>query len=206
MAELQSNGNYENYLAQMFNPLAGGAGQFNPYGNIQYNPYGTQLNPFEGIGTGFGGVRGIAAQPQNPWQQNPWVSQSFSQGNGLWQGNAPWQQLQQQQQNPVHSSFAAIQFAHHLLTKQAAQAIQCAQALQSVLQFVQNVAAQQAMSAQSTQGNAFSGIGQGFGQGVLAQGFAPYNLLGSQNNPTLQQVAQHMAMQQASPFRYGLAA
>ena len=193
MAELQSNGNYENYLAQMFNPLAGG-GQFNPYGNTQYNPYGAQLNPFEGIGTGFGGVRGIAAQLQNPWQQNPWASQNFSQGNGLWQGHAPWSQQQQLLQNPVHSSFAAIQFAHHLLTKQASQAIQCAQALQSVLQFVQNVAAQQALSAQSTQGTAFAGIGQGFGQG------------GSQNNPTLQQVAQHMAMQQASPFRYGLAA
>ena len=204
MAELQSNGNYENYLAQMFNPLAGG-GQFNPYGNTQYNPYGTQLNPVEGNGTGLGGVRGIAAQLQNPWQQNPWASQSFSQGNGLWQGNAPWLQ-QQQLQNPVHSSIAAIQFAHHLLTKQASQAIQCAQALQSVLQFVQNVAAQQVIGAQSAQGNAFAGIGQGLGQGVLAQGFSPYNLLGSQNNPTLQQVAQHIAMQQASPFRYGLAA
>ena len=55
MAEFHSNGNYgnyESYLAQMFNPAIGG----------QYNP-----GVFGSVGSGFGAVPGATFAPQNPW-------------------------------------------------------------------------------------------------------------------------------------------
>src|SRR5258706_930798 len=113
MPDLQHNGNYEAYLAQLFNPLAGGT-QVNP-GIIGANGIG--------IGSGFGGpgigtVPNVAVPPQNPW-----AAQNFLQTNPLWS--------QQQQQNPVQS-LPAIQLAHQMAARQAAQAIQCAQALQAL--------------------------------------------------------------------------
>lgn len=194
MPELHNNGNYEAYLAQLFNPMGSG-GQYNPYGYTQSNPYGAQFNPYGNIGTGFGGVPSIGAQMQNPWQQNPWQQTPWTSHSFL-QGNMAWPQ-QQHFQNPVQSSLSAVHVAQQVLTRQAAQAIQCAQALQTLLQFVQNVAAQQSFGMHYGQGNTFAGIGQGI---------VPTGLTGLQPNLPLQTPFPHLAMQQPAPFRYGLAA
>ncbi|MDB5481382.1 MAG: hypothetical protein JWO83_2435 [Caulobacteraceae bacterium] len=109
MPELQSNGSYDPYLAQLFNPLGGGA-QVNPaiYGATGAN----------GIGGAWGGIGAGAipnlGQTQHPLgAQNPWAAQPAS---------SPLQSL------------IVIQLAQQIVARQAAQAIQCVQALQTLLQ------------------------------------------------------------------------
>ena len=87
MPELyQTDGNYEAYLSQLFNPLASGA-QFNPGG-------------LGAIGTGIGGfgagtVPNMAGLLQNPWgTPYPQQVQYPQQQNSLW----PQQQFNPQQQ------------------------------------------------------------------------------------------------------------
>jgi hypothetical protein len=188
MTELQMNGNYESYLAQLFNPLAGG-GQFNP------GIYGAA-----GIGgIGAGAVPNIAASLQNPQA-----------AQGLGAVSSPW--AQQQQAQTQAQVLAAIQLAQQIAAKQAVQAIQCAQALQTLLQVVHNQAAQQHLAgAQAQQGYGFGG-GIGFGQ--PGQGAAQFGGWGAQNpanqaqqQQALQQLVQTLAAQQPpAQFRYGLAA
>src|SRR5882672_274905 len=78
MPELHPNGNYEAYLAQLFNPLAGGA-QFNPgvLGTIGGG----------GIGTGFGGLGAGTVPNMSTLLQTPWATQNPQQ-----QMNAVWPQ------------------------------------------------------------------------------------------------------------------
>src|SRR5260370_39788213 len=93
---LQSDGNYEAYLAQMSNPLAGGS----------------QFNPGFAMGGGNAGFGGVGAGTMNPWgsQYSP---QSQSAG-GLW----PLQQAQNPATAPITQQIAArqprqaIQHAH----------------------------------------------------------------------------------------------
>jgi hypothetical protein len=168
MPELHSNGSYDPYIAQLFNSLGGGA-PVNPafYGSTGAN----------GI-FGAGAIPGLAAQPQTPWAQTPWATQTS------WPFQNPLASLNpgvQQGPNPVQS-LLAIQAAHQIVAKQAAHAIQCAQALQTLLQ------------------QAVSQIAGAQGQfGVSPFGANP-------QQQTLQQLMQYLAMQQTAPFRYGLAA
>jgi hypothetical protein len=144
MTELHTNGNYEAYLAQLFNPAAV-SGQFNPG---VFGPSGSG-----GIGTAYGGVGAGAFPNAAVPSQNPWAALNFSQPNALWQ---------QQTLNPVQS---AIQAAQQIAAKQVVHAIQCAQALQ---QIAQQLAVQQ--SAQQPMGWQQQ-FGQGqpqFGQGMSA--------------------------------------
>lgn len=119
MPELHSNGSYDPYLAQLFNPLGGA--QFNPglYGAAGANGIGG----WGGIGAGA--VPNLAGQAQSPLgAQSPWGVQSpFS---ALYPAVQP-------ASNPVQS-LIAIQLAQQIVARQAAQAIQCAQALQILLQ------------------------------------------------------------------------
>ena len=211
MPELHPNGNYEAYLAQLFNPLAGGT-QFNPgvLGTIG--------------GAGFGGLGTGTIPNMTTLLQSPWATQNPQQLSALWPQQQLQQQQQQQQQNPAQT-LPAIQLAQHIATKQAAQAIQYAQALQALQQLVQNLATQQAIGQQTQFGQ---GIGGAYGFGQVGHGFAqPYGL-GMQNpinqslqqqalqqqmlqqqilqQQLLQQLAQYMASQQQPQFRYGLAA
>jgi hypothetical protein len=192
MTELHTNGNYEGYLAQLFNSAAVG-GQFNPG---VFGPVGSG-----GIGAGYGGlgaggVPNAAFAPQNPWAQN------LSQLNMLWP--------QQQATNPVQS---AVQAAQHIAARQAVYAIQCAQALQ---QIVQHLAAQQ--FAQQAMGGQpqFGQFGQGqpqlgaVGAGQIGQAIPQSYGWGTQNpiNQALQQQAaqqlgQYLASQQPGQFRHG---
>jgi hypothetical protein len=109
MPELHSNGSYDPYIAQLFNPLGGG-GQFNPalYGAAGAN--------------GIGGVWGAG---QTPWAtQTPAATQTPL--------GSP---IAAVQQGPnVAQSLLAVQIAQQIVARQAAQAIQCAQALQTLLQ------------------------------------------------------------------------
>ncbi|MGX8012478.1 hypothetical protein ACVDG8_027700 [Mesorhizobium sp. ORM8.1] len=200
MTELHTNGNYgnyEGYLAQMFNPAAVG-GQFNPG---VFGPVGSA-----GIGTGYGGfgaggVPNAALAPHNPWAQN------LSQPNALWP--------QQQASNPVQS---VVQAAQHIAARQAVHAIQCAQALQ---QIVQHLAAQQ-YAQQSIGGQPqFGQFGQGqpqFGQGMggafnagqIGQPFlqsygwdTPNPINQALQQQVMQQLAQYLASQQPGQFRHG---
>jgi hypothetical protein len=206
MPELHPNGNYEAYLAQLFNPLAGGA-QFNPG---VWNTIGGG-----GIGTGLGGLGAGTVPNMSTLLQTPWSTQNPQQMNAVWP--------QQQQQNPAQT-LPAIQLAQHIATKQAAQAIQYAQALQALQQLVQNLATQQAIGPQGQYQAQFGqGIGGAYGIGQIGYGLAqPYGL-GMQNplqqqalqqqmlqqqilqQQVLQQLAQYLASQQPQ-FRYGLAA
>jgi hypothetical protein len=189
MTELQMNGNYESYLAQLFNPLAGGS-QFNP------GIYGAA-----GIGgVGAGAVPNIAAALQMP---------QAAQGLGV--VSNPWAQQQQQAQTQAQV-VAAIQLAQQIAAKQAVQAIQCAQAMQTLLQVVHNQASQQQLAgAQAQHGYGFGG---GIGYGQPGQGAAQFGGWGAQNpssqaqqQQALQQLVQTLAaQQQPAQFRYGLAA
>ena len=210
MPELHSNGNYDAYLAQLFNPA--GAGQFNP---------GT-------FGPGMGGFGGVGAGGLNPaGTQSPWAAQNLSQANGLWP--------QQQAPSPAQS-LAAIQIAQQTAARHAIHAVQCAQALQ---QIAQHLATQQQASGWQPQfgqsqpgqfGQGQSGLGQlglgqfgpgQFGQGVggpfgagqIGQMTPQFNGSTGQNpfNQALQQqallqLAQYLANQQQGQFRYGMAA
>jgi hypothetical protein len=200
MPELHTNGNYEAYLAQLFNPATVGS-QFNPG---VFGPVGSG-----GIGAGYGGlgagaVPNIAVPPQGPW-----AAQNLSQLNALWpQQSAPI---------PVQS---AVQIAEQIAARQAVHAIQCAHALQ---QIVQHLAAQQlpqqAMGWQPQfgqgQGLQFGqGMGGAFGAGQIGQPIPQSYGLGMQNpiNQALQQqaiqqlaqyLAQYLASQQPGQFRHG---
>jgi hypothetical protein len=192
MPDVHSNGNYEAYLAQLFNPLAGGA---------QFNPAVSGAIGGGGIGTGFGGLgAGMIPNMAAPLQ-NPWAAQNLPQLNALW----PQLQMQNSAQ-----SLPAIQLAQQVAARQAMQAIQSAQALQALQQLVQNLAAQQAMGSQGQFGH---GMGGAFGAGQIGQGLAQFHGLGPQHminqllqHQVLQQLAQYLATQQPGQFRYGLAA
>jgi hypothetical protein len=187
MTELHSNGNYEAYLAQLFNPAAGGA-QFNP------GAFGG------GVGAGYGGLPNANANMAASLQ-NPWAAQNLSQSNGLWP-----QQQQQQMQNPAQA-LAAVQIAQQIAARQAVQAIQCAQALQQIVQhLVTQQWTQQAIGSQAQFGQGLGGV---FGAGQIGQGGLQNYGWGTQQNAinqALQQLAQYLATQQQGQFRYGLAA
>jgi hypothetical protein len=196
MPDVHSNGNYEAYLAQLFNPLAGGA---------QFNPAVSGAIGGGGIGTGFGGLgAGMIPNMAAPLQ-NPWAAQNLPQLNALW----PQLQMQNSAQ-----SLPAIQLAQQVAARQAMQAIQSAQALQALQQLVQNLAAQQwAQQAMGSQGQFGHGMGGAFGAGQIGQGLAQFHGLGPQHminqllqHQVLQQLAQYLATQQPGQFRYGLAA
>ena len=192
MPELyQTDGNYEAYLSQLFNPLASGA-QFSPGG---LGAMGTGVG-----GLGAGTVPNMAGLLQNPWgTPYPQQLQYPQQQNSLW----PQQQL-----NP---------FVQQNTARQAMQTIQHAQAVQALKQLVHNLATQSAINTQAQLGY---GIGGNYGQ--IGQGLPqPYGL--ATQNPiaqvlqqqalqqqmlqqqALQQIAQYLATQQPTQFRYGLA-
>lgn len=190
MPELfQTDGNYEAYLAQLFNPLASGA-QFNPGG-------------LGGIGTGIGGL-GTGAVPNLGLLQNPWGTPYPQQSQYPQQLSAIWPQ-----QNPLAQQIAA---------RQAMQVVQHAQAVQALKQLVHNLAMQSQINAQTQlggygvgglYGQIGQGLPQGFGLGIqnpitqaLQQQQLQQQMLQQQ---ALQQIAQYLATQQPSPFRYGLA-
>lgn len=193
MPELyQTDGNYEAYLSQLFNPLASGA-QFNPGG-------------LGAIGTGIGGLGAGTVPNMAGLLQNPWGTPYPQQLQYPQQQNSFWPQ--QQQFNP---------FAQQNPARQAMQTIQHAQAVQALKQLVHNLATQSAINTQAQLGY---GVGGGYGQ--IGQGIPqPYGL--ATQNPiaqvlqqqalqqqvlqqqALQQIAQYLAMQQLTPFRYGLA-
>ena len=181
MPELHSNGTYDPYIAQMFNPLVGGA-------------WGT---------LGAGAIPGLATPPPSPMgAQTPWAYQNGVGQNPLAQSPlGALNPTSQQGPNPVQS-LAAIQVAQQIVAKQAAHAIQCAQALQVILQ--------QALSQLAAPQTQFGGgqIGAGpFGPGQFGPGQFGLGQFGQgQPQQPLQQLMQYLAMQQPSPFRYGLAA
>jgi hypothetical protein len=206
MSELHSNGNYEAYLAQLFNPATAG-GQFNPGA---FGPPGAG----GGLGAGYGGLsagapNAIGAQ-QSPWaQQNPFAQQNLSQMNGLWP----------QQQTPhLAHALAAVQIAQQIAARNAVHAIQCAQALQQIAQHSTAQQGQQGMGGQPQFGKGQLGQGQfgqgigGFGAGQIGQPNPQF--LGWAQNPinqalqqhALLQLAQYLATQQPGQYRYGLAA
>lgn len=184
MAELHTNGiygNYEGYLAQLFNPAVGG----------QFNPGITG-----GIGTGYGGL-GAGAVPNAAFaQQNPWAAQ-----NTLW----PQQQVSHY---PVQ---LAVQAAQQIAAKQAVHAVQCAQALQQIVQHLaaQQAMGGQPQVGQG-QPQFSQGLGGAFGAGQIGQAIPQSYGWGAQNpiNPALQQqampqLAQYLAAQQPGQFRHG---
>jgi len=187
MTDLHTNGiygNYEGYLAQLFNPAVGG--QFNAGG---LGPVGSG-----GIGSGFGGL-GAGAVPNGAFaQQNPWATQNL---------------LQQQVPHPVQM---AVQAAQQIAARQAVHAIQCAQALQQIVQHlaVQQYA-QQAIGWQPQFGQGQFGQNMGnFGAGQVGQAIPQSYGWGAQNpiNQALQQqampqLAQYLATQQPGQFRHG---
>jgi hypothetical protein len=129
MPELQSNGIYESYLAELFNPLAGGT-QFNP-----------QVNPLAGA---MGGISGAGFGAQTPWStpQQAFAQQAFPQQtypqHGYPQLGALWPQ--QGAQAPMQALPA---IAQHIAAKQAVQAIQLSQVLNALQQIVHMIAVQQ---------------------------------------------------------------
>jgi hypothetical protein len=214
MPELHSNGIYEAYLAELFNPLAGGT-QFNPATNPMAS--GFQFNT--GAMGGIGGA-GIGAGPQTPWTtptypQQAFPQQAFAQQIYPQQLGAQWPQ----QGSPTQILPAVVQ---HIATKQAVQAIQLTQVLHALQQIVHTIAAQQQQLvqtlAQVTQpqfgygagghgGNPFTqthGQVPGFGQ-VPGVGFqTPVSQALQQQ--AMQQLLQYLGVQQQTPFRYGMAA
>jgi hypothetical protein len=179
MADLQMNGNFENYLAQLFNPQAGG-------------------------GQGMFGAAGIGGQMSNPGSQIPQALQGLLSQSTSWpqqQQNPGHSQIQAQ-------ALAAVQLAQQIVAKQAVQAIQCVQALQTLQQHVQQSAWQQGQFGafgQPGQVGAFGQSGQGFGQFNSWGGQNPNQ---AQQQQALQQLAQSLAaqqqpQQQPGQFRYG---
>jgi hypothetical protein len=231
MADLQMNGNYDSYLAQLFNPLAGG---------------GQGIYGAAGIGGQMiGGNQGVnlASLLQNPQMglQNPQIGQGFGSQNTIWPQQ---QQIHGQAQNQAHA-LAAVQFAQQVVARHAVHAIQIAQALQNLQQIIQNQLQQTAgIQGQFGQGQFGQGqfgqgqFGQGpIGQGLLGQGLLGQGLLGGFGQPgqglgqfnswgmqnpgnqaqqqqalqqqALQQLAQNLAaqqQQQPAQFRYGMGA
>jgi hypothetical protein len=210
MPELyQNDGNYEAYLSQLFNPLAGGA-QFNPGG-------------LGAIGTGIGGLGAGTVPTMAGLLQNPWGTPYSQQMQYPQQQNSPWPQQQQlwpQQQLNPQQQFNP--FTQQNASRQAMQTIQHAQACQALKQLVQNLATQSAITAQSQLGgygvgSLYGQIGPQTGQGIpqsyglptpnpIAQALQQQALQQQMlQQQALQQIAQYLATQQPTQFRYGLA-
>lgn len=218
MPELHSNGIYEAYLAELFNPLAGGT-QFNPTTNPMTSGFQFNNGTMGGIG-GIGGA-GIGAGPQTPWTtpthpQQAFPQQAFTQQFYPQQLNAQWPQ--QASQSPTQVLPAIVQ---HIATKQAVQAIQLTQVLHALQQIVHTIAAQQQHLAQTLTQVTQSGYGAGGGYGAnpftqtLGQvpGFGQVPGVGFQTpvsqalqQQAMQQLLQYLGVQQQTPFRYGMAA
>ena len=193
MPELyQTDGNYEAYLSQLFNPLASGA-QFNPGG-------------LGAIGTGIGGLGAGTVPNMASLLQNPYAQQ-FQYPQQLW----PQQLWPQQQLNPFGQQNPFAQQNPFGQQNAARQAIQHAQACQALKQLVNTLAMQSAITAQ-TQLGGLGQIGPQIGQSI-PQSYG----LGAQNpivqalqqqmlqQQALQQIAQYLATQQPTQPRYGLA-
>jgi hypothetical protein len=205
MPELQSNGIYEAYLSELFNPLAGGT-QFNPAVNPLAS--GAQFNPGGQFNTGgMAGIGGVG-MPQTPWATQAFPQQAYSQQIYPQQQHAFPQQAysqqiypQQQQAFPQLSALWPQQqtqalHAQHIAAKQAVQAIQISQVLQALQQIVQTIAGQQQHLAHSL--------------AHVAQPQVSHGAFGVQNpqalqQQTMQQLLQYLGVQQPMPFRYGMA-
>ena len=212
MPELHSNGIYEAYLAELFNPLAGG-NQFNPTTNPMASGFQFNNGAMGGIG-GIGGA-GIGAGPQTPWAtptypQQAFPQQAFAQQIYPQQLNAQWPQ--QLSQSPMQVLPAVVQ---HIATKQAVQAIQLTQVLHALQQIVQTIAAQQQHLAQTLGQVTQSGYGANPFTQTLGQvpGFGQVPGVGFQTpvshalqQQAMQQLLQYLGVQQQTPFRYGMAA
>jgi hypothetical protein len=168
-------GNYDPYLAQLFNPAVGGQftpGVFGPVGNAA-------------TGTAYGSL-GVSAVPSAALaQQNPWAAAQH-----LSQLNTP---LPQQVLHPVQS---AIQAAQQIAARQAVHAVQCAQALQ---QIVQHLAVQQfAQPAMGWQPQISQGMGGAFAAGQIGQAIPQSYGWGGQT--AINPVPQQQAMTQLAPY------
>jgi len=189
MTELHSNGNYgnyEGYLAQLFNPSIGGqfnAGAFGPAGS-------------GGVGSGYGGLSAGAVPNAGFAHQNPWAAQNL---------------LTQQVPQPVQM---AVQAAQQIAARQAVHAIQCAQALQQIVQHLApQQHAQQATGWQPQYGQGHPQFGQGvgaFGAGQIGQAIPQSYGWGAQNpisqalqQQAMPQLAQYLATQRPGQFRHG---
>lgn len=202
MPELHSNGIHEAYLAELFNPMAGGAA-FN-----------------SGVGIG-----GAATGAQTPWM-SAYPQQAFPQQSpsAFAQPNTPWAQQPTQtgaivQQIAAKQAVQAFQLSHVL---QALQQIVHTIAVQQqhLVQALVGYAAQSQPGAYGTQ--------TPFAQSPFAQspftsgglfGAAPFGSTTGQipgaQNPGVSQALQQQAMQQLlqylgvqqplTPFRYGTA-
>ncbi len=220
MPELHSNGIYEAYLAELFNPLATGT-QFNPTVNPMAG--GFQFNPgaMGGIGAGIG------VSPQTPWTTPTFPQQAFPQ-QAFAQQIYPQQiypQLNAQwpQQVTQSSTQALPAIVQHIAAKQAVQAIQLSQVLHALQQIVHTIATQQQhlvqTLAQVTQPQFGYGAGGVVGVNPLTQtlgqvpSFGQVPGVGFQTpvsqalqQQAMQQLLQYLGVQQQTPFRYGMAA
>jgi len=216
MPELHSNGIYEAYLAELFNPLATGT-QFNPAVNPMAGGFQFNTGAMGGIGAGIG------VSPQTPWATPTIPQQAFPQ-----QAFAPqiypqqtYPQLigqwpQQVTQSPAQALPAVVQ---HIAAKQAVQAIQLSQVLHALQQIVHTIAAQQQHLVQTLAQVAQPQVGYGgFGVNPLTQtlgqvpSFGQVPGIGFQTpvgqalqQQAMQQLLQYLGVQQQAPFRYGMA-
>ena len=195
MAEFHSNGNYgnyESYLAQMFNPAVGG----------QYNP-----GVFGSIGSGLGAVPGATFAPQNPW--------AVPQLNTLW----PQQQVAHPVQLAIQAAqqIAARQAAHAIQCAQALQQIVQHLTAQQYAQQTMGWQPQfgQGLGAAFGAGQIGQAIPQSYAYGWGAQNpihqalqqqampqLAPY--LAAQQQQAMPQLAPYLAaQQQPGQFRQG---
>jgi len=212
MPELHSNGIYEAYLAELFNPQTSGS-QFNPTVNPMAGGFLFNTGAMGGIGGGIG------AGPQTPWTtptlpqqafpqqafaQQIYPQQAYPQLNGQWP--------QQAIPSPTQALPAVVQ---HIATKQAVQSIQLSQVLHALQQIVHTIAAQQQQLVQTLAQAAQPqpGYGAGVGANPLTQSFSQVPGIGFQTPVTqalqqqaMQQLLQYLGVQQQTPFRYGMAA
>jgi hypothetical protein len=181
MTELHTNGNYGNYeayLAQLFNPAVGGGAVGTGYG-----------------GLGAGAVPNVTLAQQNPWAQNP------SQLNALWQQQAP-HPIQAAVQ--VAQQIAARQAVHAI---QCAQALQQIVQHLAAQQFAQQAMGGQPQFGQGQFGQGMGGaygagqIGQAIPQSYGWGAQNPTNQALQQQ--AIPQLAQYLATQQPGQFRHG---
>ncbi len=176
---LQSDGNYEAYLAQMFNPLAGGS----------------QFNPGFAMGGGNAGFGGVGAGTMNSWG-NQYSPQS--QSGGLW----PQQQVQNPAAAQITQQIAARQAAQAIQHAQAVHALK--HLVHQLAAQSQAQLAQAQFGPQAQSGSALGyGLGNIFAAGQIGQapqtyGVGTQNLINQQNpiNQALQQQLQQQALQQ----------
>ncbi|HEY2480928.1 MAG TPA: hypothetical protein VGI30_01860 [Caulobacteraceae bacterium] len=203
MPELHSNGIHEAYLAELFNPMAGGVG---------YN---------SGVGIGGAGIG-----PQTPWMST-YPQQAFPQLSSqvFPQLNAPWTQ-QPTQTGAIVQHIAAKQAVQAIQLSQVLQALQqivhtIAVQQQHLVQALVSYVAQPQLGAFGTQtpfaqspisqtpftsGGQFgtTPFGAGIGQvpGLQTQGVSQ-----ALQHQAMQQLLQYLGVQQPqTPFRYGMAA